>query len=244
MASVVEAPIEVRSDAGDADDAEIEGMVLSTRRVGTRVAFVDLDVGAPGGAWTVARLVQLVLKVGAPAFPDAAAVASACRDVLRPGNFVRLQGSWCAVAHTPGARCVDRVGRLSLVTQWVDARPGCVFRRPALGEVAPDPRPGAVGIAPGRSRGGRGTAKAKQNGELNPTTSQRLQCTPVVTPSSPRPRAWMLALEMVTTRRFSVWALVPHPRSAGGCCVHATVPGFEAVCKAECIDKLGVGKYT
>ena len=219
--------------------AGIEGTVLGARRVGSRVAFADIHVGPPGAAWAVSCLVEVVIKVGAPAIINAAAVTAACRDILRPGNLVRLQGSWCA-AHTPGAHgCVDQVCSLVLVARWADARPGCLFRRPKLGEEVPDLRIEQPKITPGRSRTKVGEASKAKPNELDQKKNQQLlPCTPVVAPASPPPHSWVSTLKLCATSRFSTWNLLPHQRSASGSIVHATVPGFEEVCMAEFRDKL------
>ena len=235
------APVRVNGCTNDVHVAEVEGIVLGTRRVGARVAFADIYIGPPGSSWAVSWLVEVVIKVGAPAIYDSIVLSGACRDIIRPGNLVRLQGSWCA-SHTSDAHgCVDQVCRLELVTRWADARPGCMFRRPTLGEEVPDLRVEQAFTIPGRHRGKGGQTTKTKAGDLDRKKNQRLlPCTPVVVAGSPPPRAWMPVLELRATPRFSTWSLLPHRRSADGCIVHATVPGFEEVCIAEFRDKLGL----
>ena len=60
--------------------ADVQGVVLSVRRLSGRLAFAELYVGDPGGALSSVTLVELVLKVSAEgiatAFTDNLALAS------------------------------------------------------------------------------------------------------------------------------------------------------------------------
>jgi len=120
--------------------AEVTGQVLNVRRASKRLVFADLQVDCPnnanddttGLASPDSVVVELVVKMGAEAFANETAVATAHHVSLKPGNVVMARGQWCDVTHMPGTRTLDRLTSLAVCSQWSDLNPRIPFVRPVL----------------------------------------------------------------------------------------------------------------